>query len=249
MMSEVIDRSTSSPDSAAGPQHSDSRAGRTTGPSGRARARASHSRSRVVEKEPWMNGIYGPTFIDSSKPPDLSDCAVSRLAARLGTLGSMEWRLTWRGKVTPSGRSICRLAPSERPTDGTGSTGWPTPRSSPNENRNTKSAPSHGETHGLTLAGVAHDLSGWATPTSNGEKLSANPTTGMGDHWDRKRGNLLENVAYVKLGTTMRSSDQTRKGSTGALNPEFVSWLMGFPVEWLNYAPSETPSSRKSRRK
>lgn len=32
---------------------------------------------------------------------------------------------------------------------------WPTPRSSPNENRTTKRAPTHGETHGRVLAGEA----------------------------------------------------------------------------------------------
>ena len=32
---------------------------------------------------------------------------------------------------------------------------WPTPRSSPNENRTTRNAPSHGKTHGKTLAGEA----------------------------------------------------------------------------------------------
>ncbi len=34
----------------------------------------------------------------------------------------------------------------------------------------------------------------------------------------------------------------------GSLNPTWVAWLMGYPPEWLNCAPSATPSSRKSRR-
>lgn len=40
---------------------------------------------------------------------------------------------------------------------------WPTPRHSPNEWRNTKSAPSHGVTHGMTLPGLMQDTFG-ATP-------------------------------------------------------------------------------------
>ncbi len=40
-------------------------------------------------------------------------------------------------------------------------------------------------------------------------------------------------------------SGQTEKRA--ALNPEFVFWLMGFKPAWLNSAPQETLSSRKSR--
>ena len=43
---------------------------------------------------------------------------------------------------------------------------WPTPRASEQENRTTRSAPSHGKTHGLLLAGVAGDMMAhWPTPT------------------------------------------------------------------------------------
>lgn len=38
-------------------------------------------------------------------------------------------------------------------------------------------------------------------------------------------------------------------GKLGGLNPEFVCWLMGFPIEWVNSRPTGMPSSRKSRRK
>ena len=43
---------------------------------------------------------------------------------------------------------------------------WATPRASANENRNTRAAPSHGKTHGQTLAGLAHSVVGSPSPQS-----------------------------------------------------------------------------------
>jgi len=38
-----------------------------------------------------------------------------------------------------------------------------------------------------------------------------------------------------------------RNAMLGRLNPDFVDWLMGFPIKWTTCAPSETPSCRKSQ--
>ena len=35
----------------------------------------------------------------------------------------------------------------------------------------------------------------------------------------------------------------------GPLNPQFVEWMMGFPLGWTALEPSEMPSSRKSSKK
>lgn len=50
---------------------------------------------------------------------------------------------------------------------------WPTPRSSPNENRTTRNAPTHGNGHGKTLAGEVNEMeSAWPTPSARDWKDS-----------------------------------------------------------------------------
>jgi hypothetical protein len=36
--------------------------------------------------------------------------------------------------------------------------------------------------------------------------------------------------------------------TTGRLNPKWVAWLMGYPIEYLSCVPWGTQSSRKSRK-
>ena len=55
----------------------------------------------------------------------------------------------WKG-VAQEGQRRGQLDAAAQP--------WPTPRASENENRTTRNAPSHGVTHGVTLAGAASSL-------------------------------------------------------------------------------------------
>ena len=120
-------------------------------------------------------GIYGRNSGGSSPSADLQSCLANKFRARMENYGSPEFEVRWKSSDMVLGPPIFRLAPRVRRTGGTGCFGWPTPRASPNENRNTRSAPSHGVTHGLTLAGVARDLAGWSTPrSSDGEKGGPN---------------------------------------------------------------------------
>jgi len=43
--------------------------------------------------------------------------------------------------------------------------------------------------------------------------------------------------------------EENQGKQSGQLNPEWVAWLMGYPIGWLNLKDSEMPSSRKSRQK
>ncbi len=255
--------------------------------SGQGAVPVNRSPSRASKKVLETNGIYGPTFSDSSAPAVPQSSWESRLRERLGMLGSVEWEVIWRKKGMGGRRSISRLAVSGLHTSGIGCigwptaaardwrdprsnmhgknarplnevaavagllagwptaraldgeknvrtregslreierkggvqdlcqaamvAGWPTPRSSPNENRNTKSAPSHGTSHGLTLSGVAQDLKGWPTPTtpSGGQKIAAD-TSVTGKRVDGSKAQMtLKNVVEIVVAgwKTPTSSD------------------------------------------
>lgn len=77
------------------------------------------------------------------------------------------------------------------------------------------------------------------------------PTTSARDWKDI--GNL-ENSRYRKCGKERKDTigrvafySAATTESKGSVNPQFVCWLMGFPPEWCDYAPTETLSSRKSQ--
>lgn len=112
---------------------------------------------------------------------------------------------------------------------------WPSNRASPNENRNTGSAP----THGATVAGLVQDvmkLAVWsAIRASDGAKGGPNQSFGAGG------SPLPSQVAQTAASSS--SNVQTASGA-GSLHPEFAGWEMQFPPEWLDCAPLETPSCR-----
>jgi hypothetical protein len=74
----------------------------------------------------------------------------------------------------------------------------------------------------------------WPTPTTR----------------DGKDGNYCPNVpTNALLGREVWSGDGEPTEKKGALNPEFVCWLMGLPTEWDACGVTVTRSSRKSRQR
>lgn len=135
--------------------------------------------------------------------------------------------LTWIPSATPQGRSLFRLVPSTPDTDEIGSGLWPTARAN-KVNVNNESALRRVEKTGYH-GNLEEAVALWPTPTAN-EDACGQPSGNM----QKMLGN------HPALGKT--------KGS-GSLNPAWVEWLMGYPLGWTDCADSETPSSRKSRRK
>jgi len=122
---------------------------------------------------------------------------------------------------------------------------WPTPRSSPNENRQTKPSPSQlAGTHGMSL-GVAVNLPGqWPTPRaehdSGGHRGTKDTLHSAVKGWptpaahearlgfqDRTRGKKGSQESL----STVAMRPQGGAG-TAPLNPAWVEHLMGFPSGW-----------------
>ena len=171
-------------------------------------------------------------------------------------VGSTEFPLIWKEKATPAGRSISRLAPSMRRTSDSGSIGWPwgTPVSNPANGtpedfiRRKRESIARGSKMGLSLSDLQMQALAWATPkASDGEGGRTTKTEGGGNAhlpiqaresaaWHtplaRDGDKLDATLPAQAFGTTQNSaSAQTEK--RGALNPEFVFWLQGFPTAWV----------------
>lgn len=165
---------TSSPGSASGPTLSVVQGGLTTSRSGPGAAPASPSRQPERAQASATPATSGPTSSGSSKVIDLSPYLASRLQARTDSLGSTLWRLTWKERVTPSGRSIPALRASARRTSDSGCTGWPSPTTYDSEGGGSKTVAQR-KADGLKRPSGAsycsilrHDvlLAGWPTPNA-----------------------------------------------------------------------------------
>lgn len=88
--------------------------------------------------------------------------------------------------------------------------------------------------HGRTTQARLRNQVMWPTPNSVDWK-------GAG-----ASGALRDRLDYaVERGQTKTNNYPNPQGS-GSLNPQWVEWLMGYPVGWTDCGDSVTPSSRKS---
>ncbi|AIT21263.1 putative methyl transferase protein [Burkholderia thailandensis E254] len=114
------------------------------------------------------SGTCGLRGTGSSASADLQSSLESRLRARLSSLGSTLYTLTWKRWTTPSGVSRFRLRASAPRTSETGCTGWPTPTAALAEKgiRTFEGGLIEAmRNHGPDLAAAAC-LAGWPTTTS-----------------------------------------------------------------------------------
>lgn len=122
------------------------------------------------------SGTFGPRSTISSESASFLSSLASRLQAKTASLGSTLYRLTWKARVTPEGRSISALRASVRPISVNVYTlhGWPTPLV--NDVKGAQSGPNR--TGGKDLSSSAK-LVAWPTPSASdgsGGRMPADPT-------------------------------------------------------------------------
>jgi hypothetical protein len=151
---------------------------------------------------------------------------------------------TWPRSGTMQNGIASQLPPLAPITKETESGFWPTPvRLYTRENWTAEQLETkQAQVKADTLAkGKHHTGNGFGLNLAQAVRLWPTPTkrdwrSGSKAHWERRHGtrNLNDKVAL--------------EGNGGLLNPTWVEWLMGFPVGWTELAPSEMPSSPRSRK-
>lgn len=103
---------------------------------------------------------------------------------------------------------------------------------------------------------VAAQLAGWPTPTTSNDR-SPCPQEAMRTYRENgtKIQKRLQDVAALSGPVRLTVSGEMLTGCTagmesgGQLDPDHSRWLMGFPQEWEDCAPTETLSTLKRRQR
>lgn len=186
-------------------------------PSGRGRARASRSRQPAAGRERKTSDTSGRKCPASSASVALQSCLESRLKARFGTDGSMEYSQTWKRKDTPAGRSYWAHTASARRTSDSDSSGWPTPDSSYHGTTSPESTlkritqhRSGGPKRSSNLQDVAV-LAGWPTCRKTDGDKGVRTSEGSIKEFERKgTGADLPTMAVMAGWATPTASEKVR---------------------------------------
>lgn len=148
-----------------------------------------------------------------------------------GLAGVTMYSQGWRRRTTPAGRLWWVLAMPELPTAASESGLWPTPTTQDNPQIKGK------DKRGTTLGGAARMFptpraNRWGLPDSHGSREAW--TSPCADDTGHRKGK------YAQGGTALSMQ------VGGQLNPPWVEWLMGYPINHTELKPSETPSSPPS---
>ena len=143
---------------------------------------------------------------------------------------SMKCYLTWKVKATPRGRLLFQLQQSMPTIKESVSGLWPTPDASARGARRNQNG------HQVTL----QDAVAGHTPEARAymkKQMWPTPNAWDGNRGPRSQKNLREKNHQINLITAVKDADSYKK--TGALNADWVEWLMGFPRGWTNLTSQE----------
>lgn len=215
---------------------------------------------------------YGPHGSGLSASYALSMCLANRLRQRTDLLGSTLFRLTWKERVTSSGRRIPALRGTARRCSASDFTSWPRPRANDAEKRGqVVDDPRNGMVTAANLAGwnrpMATDgrggrvprppnrqwtncdlalLASWGRPTAVDYKGSG-PKVMRNDGKLRNDRLMYQAEQFVDSGQMPNGYAAATDGAA-RLNPAHSRWLMGLPIAWESCADTVTLSARNRRK-
>lgn len=202
---------TSSPGLEAGPERSESLASLTTAETAPQACPASLSAPAANKKARAMIDTSGRSSSISPESAALNESLVSRLRERLASIGSMEYRQTWKRRATPSGRLFWEHTALARRIEDSACIGWPT-----------ASARDWKDTPGMATTGTNPDgsertrldqlprvaaLAAWSTPMAGTPAQNGNNESGNNDS-SRKTAELA-----MAGWTTPQAHDVSPRGS------------------------------------
>lgn len=191
----------------------------------------------------------------SSRSAGLQSCLESRLQARFGMVGSMEYKQTWKRKATPAGRPYLEHTASTLHTSGSVCTGWATPRSQDSKH--------NGNTPGNARMGASLtsqcELAGWPTPNTG-------PQNDNDSTWERRREELKAKHGNNGFGMTLGQASQlagwpSPRTPTGGGNHKadpkhmhkledavmLAGWATASARDWKDGRASQETMNRNSR--